>query len=47
VMQDRGTHFDPNIVDAFLANEGQFKAVQRKRAPRPLEISTAAGIFGV
>jgi response regulator RpfG family c-di-GMP phosphodiesterase len=27
VIKDRGTHFDPDVVDAFLANEENFIAV--------------------
>ncbi len=29
VIQARGTHFDPDVVDAFLANEEKFIAIQR------------------
>jgi putative two-component system response regulator len=27
LMKDRGTHFDPDITDAFLRREGDFLAV--------------------
>lgn len=30
ILQESGTHFDPRIVEAFLANEGQFMALTRK-----------------
>jgi hypothetical protein len=26
-VQARGTHFDPDVVDAFLANEDKFIAI--------------------
>ncbi len=29
VVQARGTHFDPDVVDAFLAHEDQFIAIQQ------------------
>ncbi len=29
VIKDRGSHFDPDVVDAFLANEASFVAVQQ------------------
>jgi putative two-component system response regulator len=29
VIKDRGTHFDPDVVDAFLANEDNFIAVRQ------------------
>jgi len=29
VIKGRGTHFDPDVVDAFLANETKFIAVQQ------------------
>jgi putative two-component system response regulator len=36
VVQDRGTHFDPDVVDAFLANEAKFLEIQRAfAAPKP------------
>jgi putative two-component system response regulator len=36
VLQARGTHFDPDIVDAFLANEKKFWHVQQQLADPPL-----------
>lgn len=36
VLQARGTHFDPAIVDAFLANEKKFWQVQQQLADPPL-----------
>jgi putative two-component system response regulator len=30
ILEGRGTHFDPAIVDAFLAAEGQFLEVQKR-----------------
>jgi putative two-component system response regulator len=36
VIQDRGTHFDPDVVDAFLANEDKFIAAREAlRDPEP------------
>lgn len=32
VIQARGTHFDPDVVDAFLANEDKFIAIRRALA---------------
>ncbi len=32
VLKGRGTHFDPDVVDAFLANEEKFVAVQQSLA---------------
>jgi putative two-component system response regulator len=29
VIKGRGTHFDPDVVDAFLENEAKFVAVQQ------------------
>jgi putative two-component system response regulator len=36
VLDARGTHFDPEIVDAFLANENKFRQVQQQLADPPL-----------
>ena len=27
ILQDKGKHFDPEVVDAFLAIEDEFKAI--------------------
>jgi putative two-component system response regulator len=35
VLQARGTHFDPDVVDAFLANEQKFCQVQKQLADPP------------
>jgi putative two-component system response regulator len=41
ILDGRGTHFDPDIVDAFVANEAQFLAIRHQftdnePAPAPL-----------
>ncbi len=33
ILDGKGTHFDPEIVDAFLAIEEQFKAIRKKFSP--------------
>jgi putative two-component system response regulator len=33
VIQARGTHFDPDVVDAFLANEEKFIAIKHALSP--------------
>jgi putative two-component system response regulator len=38
IIEGRGTHFDPDIVDAFLAVQDEFRAIARKYAdnePQP------------
>jgi putative two-component system response regulator len=35
VVEARGTHFDPDVVDAFLAHEDEFIAVARNLADSP------------
>ena len=32
ILQGRGTHFDPDVVDAFLAKEGEFQAIAARFA---------------
>jgi putative two-component system response regulator len=32
VVEERGTHFDPAVVDAFLAQEQQFIAIRQQHA---------------
>jgi putative two-component system response regulator len=32
ILQSRGTHFDPDVVDAFLANERRFMALREELA---------------
>ena len=32
ILQARGTHFDPDVIDAFLANEAKFIAIGQKLA---------------
>jgi putative two-component system response regulator len=32
LVKDRGTHFDPDIVDSFLAVEGEFRAIATEHA---------------
>jgi putative two-component system response regulator len=36
VVQARGTHFDPDVVDAFLANEQKFWQIQQQLSDPPL-----------
>jgi putative two-component system response regulator len=38
LLQARGSHFDPSVVDAFVANEAKFIAIQQslcEPAPGP------------
>lgn len=35
VAAGRGSHFDPALVDAFLANEAEFQAIARAFADEP------------
>jgi len=30
IKKGRGTHFDPDIVDAFLVNHGRFQAIAKQ-----------------
>jgi putative two-component system response regulator len=36
ILKDRGTHFDPAVVDAFLANEDRFIDTRERFADAPL-----------
>jgi putative two-component system response regulator len=36
IMQARGSHFDPDVVDGFLANEKTFVAISKELADPPL-----------
>jgi putative two-component system response regulator len=37
IVEGKGTHFDPDLVDAFLALESQFVAIQTQYAENALE----------
>jgi putative two-component system response regulator len=37
VLEGRGTHFDPDVVDAFLAGEAQFIAIKERLEEVPME----------
>jgi putative two-component system response regulator len=48
VLQARGSHFDPDVVDAFLANEEKFVAIGRSlgdppNAPATVPLAVPAG----
>ena len=32
ILEERGKHFDPDIVDAFVANEQEFLAIRERFA---------------
>ena len=34
-MRDRGTHFDPDVVDAFLAHEDDFIRIREEMFSNP------------
>ena len=36
IIKDKGTHFDPDVVDAFLECEGEFEAVRTQLAESEL-----------
>ena len=43
VVQARGTHFDPDVADAFLAHEEKFIAIgQSMRDPQPAEAAASS-----
>ena len=43
ILEGRGTHFDPDVVEAFLAVEDAFIKVRSKnQPPEALELATAA-----
>ena len=45
IVKDSGTHFDPHIVQAFLATEGQFVTIRQRYAepePEPQPAALAA-----
>ncbi len=43
IMRDgRGSHFDPDILDAFLAHTGEFQAIAERFADHDAEIDAAA-----
>lgn len=42
IVEESGTHFDPDIVDAFLANEAQFLTIRARFSD---EARTPAGTF--
>lgn len=44
IVEGRGTQFDPDIVDAFLAREGEFIAVHDQFAARDLETLAVAAV---
>jgi putative two-component system response regulator len=39
IVKDRGTHFDPDLVDAFLANEAKFLEIQRRYADAQISVA--------
>jgi putative two-component system response regulator len=42
ILQESGSHFDPDVVDAFLQVEDQFLAIREKYAEAQLESAVAA-----
>ncbi|HUG91894.1 MAG TPA: HD domain-containing phosphohydrolase, partial [Planctomycetaceae bacterium] len=44
LVRESGKHFDPDVVQAFLANEGMFMAIQRAfaEAESPGEVTTSS-----
>jgi adenylate cyclase len=43
IEKSRGTHFDPDLVDAFLASQEQFRTIAREFADSPEEREALAG----
>jgi adenylate cyclase len=46
ILQGRGTHFDPAVVDAFLLAEEEFKTIAetyRDTEPRPVSVPGLSG----
>jgi putative two-component system response regulator len=39
VLEESGSHFDPDVVDAFLAREAEFIAIRERFQPQPLAAS--------
>ncbi len=35
ILEERGEHFDPDVVDAFLAREQEFIAISEQYADAP------------
>lgn len=44
ILEESGSHFDPDVVDAFLQAEDQFLAIRQKYSEAQLEL--AAGPAG-
>ena len=42
LREGRGSHFDPDILDAFLAHTGEFQAIAERFADHDAEIDAAA-----
>jgi response regulator RpfG family c-di-GMP phosphodiesterase len=42
ILKDRGTQFDPDLVDAFLATEAKFLEIQRRYADISIQHSAVA-----
>lgn len=47
ILQGKGKHFDPDVVDAFLKLEAQFRAIATRYADMPPgSLSAGAGMIG-
>ncbi|MBN2022142.1 MAG: response regulator [Pirellulales bacterium] len=42
IVEEKGKHFDPVLVDAFLAREGEFREIARAGAQPEVEMAAAA-----
>ncbi len=47
IEEERGTHFDPEIVQAFLEVQGEFRAVAQEYADRSNDLLKQAAYFAV
>jgi len=47
IQQTRGRHFDPDVVDAFLATEDKFKAIAIAYADSPADLRKKVDYLGI
>ena len=41
IIAGRGSHFDPDVVDAFLESEDKFISIAEKYSESPVEMKTS------
>ena len=42
ILEGRGSHFDPDVVDAFLAGEAEFEELSEQHAQMPIDVDLQA-----